>query len=206
MINTRFLLIAAFFVCGLSEVASAGTADNVCAQSELKALGYYSGEITGRIDAASRSAGEAYLAEKIAEDPGFGQASLSSAEAAMWCKQLAASSPDLLSKYLIAAQGSAGIVRVWGISVDGPTTTQKPYSVQFNFKAEGEVDIKAACFMWNGRDDICFALPAGTKNGPIKVGLTTGRKGSYHLNGYVKYASNGKSFKSAEASTPITVK
>ena len=205
MVNAKSVLYAALFIAGIPAVVSAGRADNVCAQSELKALGYYSGEISGRIDTASRAAGDAYIADKIAQDPGFGQAPLSSAEAAMWCKQLAASSPDLLTKYLIDAQGSAGIVRVRGISVDGPTTTQKPYFVEFDFKAEGEVDLKAACFMWNGRDDVCLPLPAGTRNGPVKVGLTTGRKGSYHLNGYVKYISNGKAFKSAETSTPITV-
>ncbi len=37
------------------------------------------------------------------------------------------------------------------------------------------------------------------------LALTTGRAGTYNLNGFVKYDSNGKSFKSPETSFQIKV-
>ena len=37
------------------------------------------------------------------------------------------------------------------------------------------------------------------------LALTTGRTGSYNLNGFVQYDSNGKSFKSPETSFQIKV-
>ena len=198
-------LMGCILAISISGPSLAGPKDNLCVQSELKALGYYSGEITGRIDAASKAAGDAYIAEMIAKYPGWAQARLSSAEAAMWCKQLAAAFPNELSQYLIASQDSAGLVHVSGIAVDGPTTTTQPYDVVFNFRAEGDVSITAVCFLWNGRNQVCVALPEGIRKGPIKIGLTTGRAGTYNLNGFVKYSSNGKSFLSAETSTQITV-
>jgi hypothetical protein len=196
------------FCVGLLALAGnavAGTADNVCAQSELKAMGYYSGEISGKIDAATKAAGDAYIAYMMANNPGWAQARLSSGEAAMWCKQLAAANPANAA-FLQAAQGSAGLVKMTGLSVEGATTRSQPYPVLLNFTSTGDVTVKAACFLWNGKSEVCVPLPDGTKKGPVQVALTTGRAGTYNLNGFVKYDSNGKSFKSAETSIPITVK
>lgn len=182
----------------------AGQVENTCAQGELKALGYYSGEITGKIDSATKAAGDAYVAYMTAKYPGWAQAPLSPQEAGMWCKQLAGGNPKL-SSFLQTAQGSAGLVHVNGLSVKGPTKAGQPYEAVFDFYSTGDVSIKAACFTWNARDEVCAPLPAGMKKGPIRIALTTGRKGTYNLNGHVNFDSNGKSFASPETSFEITV-
>ncbi len=192
------------FAFAVASSGFAGTNDNVCVQSELKALGYYSGEITGKIDKATKVAGDEYIAYMTANSPGWAQPRLTSAEASLWCKQLAAAFPDKLSKYLAASQGTGtGIVRLTGLTVKNPVSTKEPYTVVVDFKTEGTVSLTAACFTWNGKSEVCLALPAGITKGPIKVGLTTGRAGSYDLNAYVKYESAGKKLKSPETSTPL---
>jgi Putative peptidoglycan binding domain len=206
MTNFRSLAL-----CGLLSLLTAGSAfsgtkANVCVQSELKALGFYNGEITGKLDQATKAAGDSYIAYMEANNPGWRQPRLSTAEADLWCKQLAAAFPDKLSKYLQAYQGAgSGIVKLTGLSVKNPASTKKPYTVSLDFKVEGDVTLTAACFTWNGKSEVCVPFGEGIKKGPIKVGLTTGRSGEYALNAYVKYVSAGKKLKSAETSTPLKV-
>lgn len=185
--------------------ALAGRVENTCAQAELKALGYYTGEVTGRIDAATRAAGDDYIAYMTATYPGWAQAPLAPPTAGEWCRQLAAAYPEELSSFLQTAQGSAGLVHVTGLTVKGAATVTQPYDATFDFNSTGDVSLTAVCFVWNARDEVCLTLPDGTRKGPITAALTTGRAGTYNLNAYVKYDSNGKSFKSPETSFPLTV-
>lgn len=205
MMRTKAILTGCLLALGMGDAALAGQVETTCAQGELKALGYYIGEVTGRIDAATKAAGDAYVAYMTASNPGWRQAPLSAQTAGEWCRQLASAYPKELSSFLQTAQGSAGLVNVTGLSVEGPTKVKQPYVALFNFKSTGEVSIKAACFLWNGKDEVCAPLPEGTRKGPIQVALTTGRAGTYNLNGFVKYDSNGKSFKSPETSFQIKV-
>ncbi len=199
------VLSGCLLAVGMTGAVWAGQAENSCVQGELKALGYYTGEITGKIDPATKAAGDAYVAYMTAANPGWQQALLSPNEAAMWCKQLVADDPKKMSSFLEAAQGSAGLVLVRGLSVEGPTLAAQPYEAVFDFYSLGDVNIKAACFAWNAKDDVCAPLPEGMKKGPIRISLTTGRKGDYILVGYVKYDSNGKKFVSPETSFRISV-
>lgn len=205
MARITAILCGGLLAWSLGQAALAGQADNICAQSQLKALGYYQGEVTGRIDAATKAAGDKYIAYMVATYPGWGMAPLSTKTASEWCRQIAAAHPRELSVFLQTAQGSAGLVFVNGLKVEGVVTTKQPYLAIFDFTSNGDVDIQAVCFLWNGRSEVCLPLPEGTRHGPIKAALTTGRKGTYNLNAFVKYDSNGKSFKSPETSFALTV-
>lgn len=185
-----------------------GTDSNVCVQSQLRELGYYSGKITGKIDGPTKTAGDQYIAYMQANNPGWAQPRLTSSEAAFWCKQLASAFPDKLSKYLAASQGKGtGLVRVTGMSISGQPNTTQPYQVTVEFASEGSSPstVNAACFKWNGKSEVCLSMPDGTSKGPVTAGLTTGRAGKYTLNVYLKYESGGKKLKSAESSIELVV-
>ena len=116
--------------------------------------------------------------------------------------------PAELSKYLAAYQAEGtSVVRPTGLTVDGKPNTSEPYRTTVDFEVFGDYPaaVTAACFTWNGRDEVCVALGKAITKGPIVVGLTTGRAGAYDLNVYLKYESGGKALKSAETSFRLEV-
>ena len=208
MKKTLDVAFASIFSVFLAGSVFAGADANICVQSQLKELGYYAGKVTGKIDGPTKSAGDQYIAYMTANNSGWAQPRLTSSEAAFWCKQLAAAFPDKLSKFLAASQGKGtGLVRVKGLSVSGSANTTQPYPVSVDFVMEGSspVFVKAACFTWNGKSEVCVAPPKGIAKSPFTVGLTTGRAGKYNLNVYLKYESGGKKLKSAENSVQLIV-
>ena len=198
--------LVGFVLISLSSSAHAGSVENTCVQNQLSELGFYAGAVTGMMDGPTKAAANDYVAFKSAESPGWAMAGLTSAEAGNWCKQLAAAYPARLSKFLKASLGGGGLVTISRLSVEGTPTTTKPYVVSLQFKAEGDVALQSACFTWNHQSEVCIPLPAGAVKSPIRAGLTTGRAGTYQLNGYVKYQSGGKKITSAQTSAALTVK
>ncbi len=71
-------------------------------------------------------------------------------------------------------------------------------NVQFeaiiNFEADGEPEIRSACFYWGGDGPHCFKVTDVNYGPPgaIKIKLTPTKPGSYALESYVVYTRNGK--------------
>ena len=205
----QMLLAASFLGVALfAGTANADTNANICAQSELNALGYYSGEINGKLDAATKAAGEQYIVYMKAHNPGWNQPSLTNATGVLWCRQMSAARPDELAKFEMAYNGpGTSLVRIDRVEVKGPTIASQPYNVAVGFKVYGKtgVIVDGACFTWNGRDNLCFDIPGGSTKSPIVVALTTGRVGNYGINARIKYHSGGLNLVSGESSVDISV-
>jgi hypothetical protein len=69
-----------------------------------------------------------------------------------------------------------------------------PFVVNINFEADGEPEIRAACFYFSGDGPHCFKV-MGVKYGSpgtIQVQIRTKNPGSRRLEGYVLYIRDGK--------------
>ena len=82
------------------------------------------------------------------------------------------------------------------LSMEVPKDIRKavPYEVVITFEANGEPEIKDACFYWSGEGPYCFKLKKVTFGSPgtFKVRLQTNNPGSYTLNCQVQYVREGK--------------
>lgn len=69
-----------------------------------------------------------------------------------------------------------------------------PFEVKINFGADGEPEIRTACFYWAGDGPHCFKVMDVNYGSPgtIKVKLTVTKPGSYVLESYVVYTQEGK--------------
>jgi hypothetical protein len=203
----RALLVAGFF--GLASSAASANTDAVkCVQGQLTELGFYTGEIDGKIGKGTRAASEQYKDWMKQNNPGWDQPSLNKSQSEFWCKQLASSNPPKLAHYLASYYGTdVSIAHVSGLSVAGPVSTTKPYatSVQFEVYGQSGLSVTDLCFQWNGRDELCVPMPPGVSNGPISLELTTGRAGDYVLLTYLKYVSGGKKLTSNQNTVSMIV-
>ena len=192
--------------------AIAGTDANVCVQGELKELGYYAGEVNGKIDGATKSAGLAYFNYMKSEnDPqNTGQwniPALTTQTAEHWCKSLFGGS-EKMAKYLMAFNGpGTALLRINDTHVEGATNTREPYSVVVGFQNFGKDPfvVTGICFNWNGASDMCFDIPGGTTRSPVVVALTTGRAGDYGINARLKYKTGGKTLVTGENTVFVKV-
>lgn len=69
-----------------------------------------------------------------------------------------------------------------------------PFVVNIRFEAEGEPEIRAACFYFAGDGPYCFKVTDVNYGSPgtIKVQIRTKNSGSHLLEGYVLYIQDGK--------------
>ncbi len=69
-----------------------------------------------------------------------------------------------------------------------------PFEAKINFEADGEPEIRSACFYWGGDGPHCFKVTDVDYGPPgvIKIKLTARRSGSYALESYVVYTRGGK--------------
>jgi len=69
-----------------------------------------------------------------------------------------------------------------------------PFEAIINFEADGEPEIRSACFYWGGDGPHCFKVTDVNYGPPgaIKIKLTPTKPGSYALESYVVYTRNGK--------------
>jgi len=69
-----------------------------------------------------------------------------------------------------------------------------PFEVSINFEADGEPEIRNACFFWAGDGPHCFNVTDVNYGSPktIKVKLAVTKPGYYVLDGYVVYNREGK--------------
>lgn len=119
---------------------------------------------------------------------------------------------------LAACAGSEGALepdrlRVTGLEVAEDPKIDVRYPALLTFEAKGNVRIIESCFTWaesGSRVDwfsegpYCFA-PEGSPGNAVKSLLLTGYAGTYQLQGYVRYASNGVLRCSNTVSSEITV-
>jgi hypothetical protein len=184
-----------------------------CAQGELAELGFYAGEIDGKIGPVAKAAGAKYIDFMQERNPGWNQPDLSRSTSELWCKQLAAAFPDKLRKYLMEFNGpGTSLLEILGVSVKGPTNTKEPYPTMVEFRTFGNTPIvlDEVCYTWNFNSELC--LPLGELNVPVSdevnnitTELTTGAAGTWVIVAYFKYTSQGIALKSAESATTISV-
>jgi len=69
-----------------------------------------------------------------------------------------------------------------------------PFEVKINFEADGQPEIRTACFYWGGDGPHCYKVTDVNYGSPgaIKVKLTVSRPGSHALESYVVYTREGK--------------
>jgi DNA-binding transcriptional regulator YiaG len=69
-----------------------------------------------------------------------------------------------------------------------------PFEVNINFEADGEPEIRNACFYWAGDGPHCYKVTDVNYGSPgtIKVKLAVTRPGSCTLDSYVVYTREGK--------------
>jgi hypothetical protein len=69
-----------------------------------------------------------------------------------------------------------------------------PFAVNIRFEAEGEPEIRAACFYFAGDGPHCFKVTDVNYGSPgtIKVQIRTKNSGSHLLEAYVLYIQDGK--------------
>ena len=69
-----------------------------------------------------------------------------------------------------------------------------PFVVHINFEADGEPEIRAACFYFSGDGPYCFKVTDVNYGSPrtIKIQIHTKDLGSSHLKCYVGYIRDGK--------------
>ena len=69
-----------------------------------------------------------------------------------------------------------------------------PFDVKIDFEADGEPEIRNACFYWGGDGPHCFKVTDVNYGSPgtMKVKITVTRPGSYALESYVVYTREGK--------------
>jgi|GEM_PF-126807 hypothetical protein len=69
-----------------------------------------------------------------------------------------------------------------------------PFEVKINFEADGEPEIRTACFYWAGDGPYCFKVMDVNYGSPgtIKVKLLITRSGYFGLESYVVYTREGK--------------
>jgi len=69
-----------------------------------------------------------------------------------------------------------------------------PFVVHINFEADGEPEIRAACFYFSGDGPHCFKVTDVNYGSPgtIKIQIHTKDLGSSHLKCYVGYIRDGK--------------
>ncbi len=69
-----------------------------------------------------------------------------------------------------------------------------PFVVNINFEADGEPEIRAACFYFSGDGPHCFKVMGVNYGSPgmIQVQIRTKNPGSRRLEGYVLYIRGGK--------------
>jgi len=69
-----------------------------------------------------------------------------------------------------------------------------PFLVAISFEADGEPDIRAACFYFSGDGPYCSKVTDVIYGSPgmIKVETRTRYSGSFHLGCYVRYIRDGK--------------
>jgi hypothetical protein len=82
-----------------------------------------------------------------------------------------------------------------------------PFEVKINFEADGEPEIRNACFYWAGDGPHCFKVTDVNYGlpGTIKLMLTVTRPGSYALESYVVYTREGKGQPTNVVSTNLKV-
>jgi hypothetical protein len=69
-----------------------------------------------------------------------------------------------------------------------------PFVVNINFEADGEPEIRAACFYFSGDGPYCFKVTDVNYGSPgtMKIQIRTKDPGSSHLKCYVGYIRDGK--------------
>jgi len=87
-----------------------------------------------------------------------------------------------------------GELRLLSMRVPETIIRGNPYAAFIIFEAEGEPQIKEACFSWSGEGPYCFNVMNAQYGSPgaFTVRLLTNNPGSYGLDCYVKYFREGK--------------
>jgi hypothetical protein len=89
-----------------------------------------------------------------------------------------------------------GEVRLLRIDVPNEATIRRvsPFTVNITFEADGEPEIKAACFYWSGDGPNCLKVLDVRYGSPgtIQVEPRAKTSGSYVLETYVQYIRDGK--------------
>lgn len=82
-----------------------------------------------------------------------------------------------------------------------------PFEVKISFEADGEPEIRTACFYWGGDGPQCFKVMDVNYGSPrtIKVKLVLTRSGYHGLESYVVYTREGKGQPTNVVSTNIRV-
>ena len=83
---------------------------------------------------------------------------------------------------------------------------QSPFTVSISFEAEGEPEIKFACFYFANDGPYCFRVTDVNYGlrGTIKVQIHTSNPGPQFLKGYVVYIRDGKTQATNTVSTYFT--
>lgn len=108
-----------------------------------------------------------------------------------------------------AAPLGSGELRLLSINTTERTEIKRnvPFEVKINFMADGEPEIRSACFYWAGDGPICFKVTHVDYGSPgtIKLKLSLTRPGSHALESCLVYTREGKGQPTNIVSTNLRV-
>lgn len=91
---------------------------------------------------------------------------------------------------------ASGELRLLSIYVQGRENIRAnlPFIVNLNFEADGEPEVRTACFYFSDDGPYCFKVKDITYGSPgvVKVEVRTKNHGSHILEGYALYIRDGK--------------
>ena len=101
-----------------------------------------------------------------------------------------------------------GELRLLSLRVSDTIRAGDPYLVVITFEADGEPQIKEACFYWSGEGPYCFKVRNVDLEVPknFKIMLRTNNPGSYRLECYAEYIREGKTQKTNYIGSQIYVR